>query len=208
MTKIDNSCFKESFKALMKLEFSSPKNALHINETEKSFTFMGIYQKAHPDFKGWTKIINTFNLYDKDIQKAGIRLYSDILLRQWVEEFYYQNFFKNHNLDKLKCKIAKEIFIFGVNAGVKTAIKKAQKIANIKADGIIGKVSISLYNSRRRSTSRMVPAWGVRASISQRTELMKPNFCKPSVRRLNKSVKNGCNPHKNSKTCQRNPGAI
>ena len=147
MTKIDNSCFKESFKALMKLEFSSPKNALHINETEKSFTFMGIYQKAHPDFKGWTKIINTFNLYDKDIQKAGIRLYSDILLRQWVEEFYYQNFFKNHNLDKLKCKIAKEIFIFGVNAGVKTAIKKAQKIANIKADGIIGKVSINALNS-------------------------------------------------------------
>lgn len=60
--------FNEAFKILMSLEFSFPENALHKNPTEKEWTFMGIYQKAHPSWKGWDEILAAL-AYGGDIKK-------------------------------------------------------------------------------------------------------------------------------------------
>ena len=39
---------EEAFKKVLGLEFSTPANALEWNEGEKGWTFMGIYEFAHP----------------------------------------------------------------------------------------------------------------------------------------------------------------
>ncbi|MBR8461621.1 hypothetical protein KDE12_01995 [Campylobacter sp. faydin G-105] len=44
-------------------------------------------------------------------------------------------------------RIADELFIFGVNAGVLNATRLAQKLLGIKCDGIVGEATIKALNS-------------------------------------------------------------
>lgn len=60
-------------------------------------------------------------------------------------------FFENNYWKKLKCNIVKHqdfasnLFLLGVNAGPKIAIKVGQRACNIIADGIIGKQTINAW---------------------------------------------------------------
>ncbi len=162
--------YKDTFETMLKLEFNSPKNALHWNKKETAWTFMGIYQKAHPHWIGWARIkelLNSNETYQKLIAEANSKntpiqlmpnfklviapisekAYSDTQLRYSVEGFYEEMFWK-----PLKChhiesqKKAEEIFVFGVNTGHAPAIRAAQRIIGVKDDGFIGEITLKALN--------------------------------------------------------------
>ena len=138
--------FNNTLKILFDLEYSSPSNALEKNPGETGYTFMGIYQTAHPEWKGWDKILNTIKV-SSTLKEASMKCYGDTALRSLVQDFYYNEFWIKYRLNELNNTAAEEIFIFGVNAGMKPAIKKAQELVGITSDGIIGKNTISAINS-------------------------------------------------------------
>ena len=147
--------FKKTFETILKLEFNSPKNALHFNDGEKGYTFMGVYQYAHPHWLGWDRIKELFAEDEKRygqiaIKRVSEKAYSDIQLRYSAELFYELEFWKEMKLDKVTSqKMAEEIFVFGVNAGCQVAIKAAQVVLGFQGkylDGDIGNMTINALN--------------------------------------------------------------
>ena len=131
--------FLKAFKELMLLEYSSKYNMLHKNKGENGFTFMGIYQLAHPLWGGW-KIIKKHNY---NVEKIT----NDKILIDKVKNFYYLNYWTRARLDSvIHFRIALEIFIFGVNVGLRTAVRKTQKLIGVTDDGIIGKQTLRALN--------------------------------------------------------------
>lgn len=139
--------FKKSFDEMLGLEFGSPYNALHKNKWENGYTFMGIYEGAHPNWSGWEIVYRTLKLY-KDLEKASYECYQNIFLIDLVEKFYKANFWNRLRLDEIKSdRIADLIFKFAVNVGTKRAVRYAQMIANVRLDGIIGANTINALNT-------------------------------------------------------------
>lgn len=138
---------KLAVKKVYELEFNNPKNALHVNEGEQGYTYMGIYQKAHPTWPGWRKVDAALTKNSGDITKASVELYSDVSVQALVGLFYTNKFWLPIKLDKVKSqKVAEEIFVFAVNAGFKAAIKAAQRCVGAKDDGVIGPCTINALN--------------------------------------------------------------
>lgn len=166
--------FDLSFDRLMKLEFSSPKNALHKNKGESGYTFMGIYESANPKWSGWEQIKNTLLLYP--LEYASEVLYSDRELKEQAKDFYKKQYWDKAKLDfVLPFDIANLIFIFGVNVGMKTAIKYAQQIVKVENDGIVGKITLRALNGY--SPLRFVSEYK-QLQIKYYTQLahLKPNY--------------------------------
>ena len=141
------SNFKKAFEILMKMEFSSPKDFLHKNSGERDYTLAGIYKYANPDWIGWHAVeLQMMNLGD-DIAKASEKLYESPVVRTMISQFYEKSYWKRMSLDKIESQaIAEELFIFGVNAGCRNAVRKAQGIIGVKQDGLMGPVTISALN--------------------------------------------------------------
>lgn len=139
--------FTNAFYTLMSLEFNSPENALHKNPTENGLTFMGIYEAANPSWSGWEQIKTAINAYG-DLKKASIALYSDDNLVELVGKFYKANYWDAMRLDEINSyQKQAEMFIFGVNAGCKNAIKAAQKVVGVTMDGILGANTLAAINT-------------------------------------------------------------
>ena len=138
--------FNEAFKILMRLEFSFPEKAMHKNPTEKEWTFMGIYQKYHPSWKGWDEILAAL-AYGGDIKKISRVLFDSEDLQDEVWKFYKQMYWDKMRLGEINSQLkANEMFIFGVNADIKPAIRVAQRIAGVVDDGIMGEISLAAIN--------------------------------------------------------------
>ena len=119
------------FDIMLKLEFNSPANALHTNKTETGYTFMGIYQKAHPHLSMWKKVDEVVAKHSK-LSDASRELYSDAGLLDEVKKFYKKNFWDRMRLDEIKEQhIANEIFVFGVNAGCGRSVRLAHSIPEV-----------------------------------------------------------------------------
>jgi lysozyme family protein len=143
MARFDEALFK-----MYKLEFSKPGNALHWNEGETGHTFMGIYKSAHPDWSGWKYIDACVKKYSGDVKDASEELYYNDDMRTLVGAFYQNKFWEAMRLSQINSQhIAEEMFIFGVNVGIKTSIKAAQRCAGVEDDGLIGSVTIAALNS-------------------------------------------------------------
>lgn len=139
--------FDASYDKMLKLEFSSAKNALHKNKGETGYTFMGIYETAHPKWDGWKIIKNGLKEYG-NIELASVRLYQNEFLRGLVKNFYKAWFWDKAKLDNvIPYNQAHLIFCFGVNIGVKKAVQIAQRIVKVADDGIVGKITINALNS-------------------------------------------------------------
>jgi len=139
--------FKKSFDILMGVEFSSPSDALEYNQTEDGYTYMGIYEVAHPTWEGWEIIKEVLHVIG-DKKEASKFLHGKPELTEKVKEFYKKEFWDKAKLDEVKSQdIADEIFIFGVNVGMKRAITVAQDLVGVMADGIVGRVTISALNN-------------------------------------------------------------
>lgn len=131
--------FLSAFEELMKLEHSSILDMLHKNKGETGYTYMGIYQVAHRHWKGW-KII-------KKLKYSPRRCYINVKLQDLVKSFYNRHFWGRAKLNRVKeYRVALEIFIFGVNVGMRTAIKKAQYYVGAKEDGYVGAETLGLLN--------------------------------------------------------------
>ena len=142
MAKLD-----KALETLWGLEYSNVYNILHKNKHENGLTIYGIYQSAHPKWRGWEVVKEVLEKY-KDIKQASKILSENIVLKIWVEDFYRENFWDVAKLDEVKSQhIAEEIFIFGVNVGMKTAVIKAQKLVGVIADGICGNMTLKAINS-------------------------------------------------------------
>ena len=141
MAKIENA-----IGILFGLEFSSPSNVLERNKTEDGYTLFGIYQKANPDWYGWNTV-NSMMLQYQDMKTVSRRLYENEYIIELVIELYKKKYWDVAKLDSIDSQHkANEIFIFGVNAGMKIAIKTAQQIVGTKDDGIVGNNTIELVN--------------------------------------------------------------
>ena len=139
--------FNKAFETLKKLEFKDCSDALHKNEGEDGWTFMGIYQKAHPKADIW-KELQKYQEIESDPKRLSQLLCNNIHALQEVKNIYRQKYWNRAKLYDVKSqKIAEEIFVFGVNAGIERAIKLAQKIVGVKADGIVGPKTLAALNS-------------------------------------------------------------
>ena len=139
--------FDLSYQKMLKLEFNSPRNALHKNKGETGYTFMGIYQTAHPNWRGWA-IVEAYLQNFGNMQLASERLYQNAEIKELTAQFYKKEFWDKAKLDSvIPYEQAHLIFCFGVNVGLKTAIKKAQQIVGVDDDGIVGKITIKALNA-------------------------------------------------------------
>ena len=139
---------KEALSILYKLEFSNSSNALEVNPTEEGYTFMGIYQKANPNWSGWQIVRQKMQQYNNDRKLVSSMLYDNEKMREHVEWFYKREFWDKAKLDKVDSQhTANEIFIFGVNAGMNKAIKEAQRVVGCLQDGIVGNNTLRALNS-------------------------------------------------------------
>lgn len=130
----------------MGLEFSRPGDALDRNPTEDGWTFMGIYQTAHPGWKGWDEILERV-ASGGDIEKISRALYSSEKLRAEVRRFYKEAYWDRMRLDEVVSQIkANEMFVFGVNVGIKPAVRAAQTVVGVEADGVFGDQTLAAIN--------------------------------------------------------------
>ena len=140
--------FLKSMEELKALEFSNPFNVLHHNKGEKGYTYFGIYETAHPRWKGWREVYKMIVKYKYQLGGASRSLYEEKLMTKKVYAFYEDEFWHNMRLDFLQSqKIADEIFVFGVNTNPRRAVKKAQKLVGVKADGWIGAKTLKVLNN-------------------------------------------------------------
>lgn len=140
------SNFAKSMQILMRLEFSNPSLALHKNETEKGLTFFGIYECAHPDFRGWELVKQA--LKGKSLKEASVILYNNSDLVALVYEFYKKEFWDKMRLDEVESDLkASEIFIFGVNVDTKPAVRVLQRLLNVAVDGVMGAQTLKALNA-------------------------------------------------------------
>lgn len=138
--------FDLSYENMLTLEFNSPNNALHQNKGENGLTFMGIYEKAHPNWVGWDLVKITLERYGS-IPRASEVLFMDENLREFVRDFYKDKFWDAMKLDSIMpYRTADLMFKFGVNVGIKRAVKFAQEVVGVKVDGIVGAKTIKALN--------------------------------------------------------------
>lgn len=136
----------EAFEKMLKLEFNSPRNALHYNAGENGYTYMGIYEYAHPNWSGW-QIVHEMLNKEPNTSKASIMLYFNEELTLLVMEFYQKKFWDKMRLNEIRSQnTAEEMFVFGVNAGIRNAVMLAQRVVGVSDDGIIGKDTIAALN--------------------------------------------------------------
>lgn len=140
--------FEKSMELIKFLEFSNKDDKiLHLNRYEDGLTFYGIYEKYSKEWSGW-KIIKRYLKIESDIKKCSVILAGNkeliTLTFGWIKEKFWD---KAKLDDVVSQKIADEIFLFGFNAGMNVAIKKAQKVVNVKQDGIVGEQTLKAINS-------------------------------------------------------------
>lgn len=134
---------------ILKLVEHSNRNEklLHRNKGEDGLTFFGIYEKAHPTWKGWD-IVKGYLKFTPDIEQCSRILAGVTDLNKLVCDFYKKEFWDKARLDEVKSqKIADEIFIFGVNASMKISAIKAQFLVDALPDGDIGDKTLASLNN-------------------------------------------------------------
>lgn len=145
------------------VEFSNDNTKLlHKNDGENGLTCYGIYESAHPNWKGW-RIIKSYLELDEDWQQykttndendlsLALKKTSKILanvsdLNFLVEDFYKKEFFDKMKLDLVKSEHKQlELMCFAISVGIKPCVKKLQELLDVTVDGIIGTNTINALN--------------------------------------------------------------
>ncbi len=121
-------------------------------------TVYGISRKAHPQWEGW-RILDSIKSKLKEPNNT-ISLSRTIIasnaFTDMVKGFYRTNYFEPMWLQHCKHQpFADNIFLLGVNAGTKRAIKIAQRAGGLMADGVIGEQTLKLLlNAGDKETKR------------------------------------------------------
>ncbi|MBR8464262.1 peptidoglycan domain protein [Campylobacter sp. faydin G-24] len=139
--------FNKSMQILKRLEFSDDKTVLHKNKNESGLTYYGIYEGANPHWSHWSYIHDIIR-QSPSLSVASRTLYANKELEVAVYSLYKARYWDKMQLNRLHSqRMADELFIFGVNAGVLNAARLAQKLLGIKRDGIVGEATIKALNS-------------------------------------------------------------
>ncbi|MEJ5301498.1 MAG: putative peptidoglycan-binding domain-containing protein [Thermodesulforhabdaceae bacterium] len=118
--------FEEHFQKVIQLEGGF---RLIKNPTEETHTYAGIYRKIYPQWEGW-----------KYIDKG------ETPPTELVRKFYYENFYQPlEGIENPEIRFS--IFEFGVNAGLRKAIKIAQAVVGTSPDGILGPKTLAALNT-------------------------------------------------------------
>jgi len=97
-------------------------------------TYAGIARNPNPHWPGWNLIDN-----------GAI---DNPLLTGMVRNFYKVEFWDRVRGDEITNQVvAENIFNFGVNTGIKVAVKLAQLIVGATPDGAVGNVTLQKFNS-------------------------------------------------------------
>lgn len=95
------------------------------------WTYAGIAENYWPNWEGWPLV------------KSG----REEETTRMVKDFYKKNFWDKISGDKIKSdQVAYNIYDFGVNAGMKTSAKLAQRVVGVSPDGSIGPLSLKALN--------------------------------------------------------------
>lgn len=138
---------KEALDIMYKLEFSNESNVLEKNATEDGWTFMGVYQGAFPNLDLWKTVRQKVQQANGSMKLAGSMLYNNVAVREMINEFYKKEFWDKARLDEVVSQqIANEIFVAGVNMGMKKAVMLAQKLVGVPADGLVGPKTLAAIN--------------------------------------------------------------
>ena len=139
---------KEAITKLFEVEFNNkPELFLHENEGENGYTLGGVYQRANPSEIDWQRVDKLMALFDNDIKRVSRMLFYDVPTMEAVLTVYHLNYWKVLQLSRVHSqKIANEIFLFGVVAGVRNGAEVAQRIVGVIDDGVIGSQSIQALN--------------------------------------------------------------
>lgn len=137
---------------LFKLEFNSPRNELHKNLGESTYTYMGIY--PYTKLQSHTKITKAIHDFDT-LCDASLHLHycqHDSLLDE-VKTFYRVEFWDKSRLylDELPTTLSVKIFLFLVNVGINKAQEVAKAIqtilGNVLVDGWFGNITLETINN-------------------------------------------------------------
>ena len=120
---------------------------LHYNPGEAGYTYFGIYSVAHPTWIGWDRVHAELKR-QPNVYKASETLAKDPVLQNMVDSFYKTLFWNKMRLDDIVSQHkAEEMFVFGVNAGCKAAVRAAQNVSGATPDGLIGPKTITAINA-------------------------------------------------------------
>jgi len=105
-----------------------------VKDDTGGMTYAGIARNPNPQWPGW-------NLIDH----GGL---DSPLLTGMVRNFYKIEFWDRIRGDELTQQaVAENIFNFGVNTGIKVAVKLAQLIVGATPDGVVGDVTLQKFNN-------------------------------------------------------------
>ena len=138
---------EEALDIMYRLEFSNEDNVLEQNATENGWTFMGVYQGAFPNLDLWKTVRQKVQQANGDMKLAGSMLYNSVAVREMIDDFYKKEFWDKARLDEVVSQqVANEIFVAGVNMGMKKAVMLAQKLVGVPADGLVGPKTLAAIN--------------------------------------------------------------
>jgi hypothetical protein len=139
----------KSLKLLFQVEFSNkPNKFLHKNAGEDGCTLGGVYQKYNKTNIDWNFVEDLLAKNDGNIKRTSVELFLNERIMSNVKEVYRDKYWNYMKLDDVKSqKIADEMFLFGVVAHPRNAIKLAQSLVNVTVDGLIGNQTLNALNS-------------------------------------------------------------
>lgn len=117
----------------------------YVNDPDDSGgeTYKGVARAMHKDWTGWAIIDAAKN--DSTFPK---NLDDNEKLNEAIQDFYEKKFWNPIKATDIQSQlVAESIFDFGVNAGVKTSAKLAQKVVGVVQDGWVGPITLRALNS-------------------------------------------------------------
>jgi len=123
--------FDPCFEKVIKIE--GGYKLTNISGDRGGMTYAGISRVKNPQWLGWAKIDS--NWFDSE-------------LMEMVKAFYREEFWDKIQGDNIKFQsIAYNLYEYGVNTGIRTAIKMCQRILKVDADGVFGDETLNTLHS-------------------------------------------------------------
>jgi len=140
--------FNKAYKQLQDDEFSSiPERFLHKNKGEKGFTLGGIYEVANPNKIDWGFVKSLHLMCGHDIERTSKMLFYDDVIQSQVYGIFERYYWDKIRLSEIHSqRIASELFDRAVLSGRVVAVKIAQRVIDVKVDGILGEKTLKALN--------------------------------------------------------------
>lgn len=122
-----------------------------MNNFKKALNYVLLFEGGYSNHKHDKGGATNYGITEKVARDNGYLGSMKNIPIEKVEEIYFNNYYKNNNIDKLPNVLAFSVFDFAVNGGVKRASLTLQKAINkagikIAVDGIIGAETLEAIN--------------------------------------------------------------